>query len=60
MPSQNSQAFNFVAKYELEKRHTVNGIGQSTYYNGNSILSPDMKVIAIRLNKIQQTEEPQQ
>lgn len=58
MPSQNSQAFNFVAKYQLEKRYTVNGIGQSTYYNGNSILSPEMKVIAIRLNKVQQPEEP--
>lgn len=55
-PAQNEDQFNFIAKFRVEKQTVENGTTTSILYNASSFISPDMRIVSIKLNKVPSAE----
>lgn len=57
-PSRQTDLYNYVAKYKVEKHSIENGISVSELYNVSTIIYPNMRISIMRFNKVPaQTEE---
>ena len=55
-PSSVQDVYNFVAKFKVEKRTMAGGATNVELYNGSSVITPDNRVVALRLTPAESVE----